>query len=174
MAKRKSGSGKGFKLQLTPDYRSERYTMYIMQVETGILQAATIAPELTDGDVTEVLVDLITRLKTPETLDQLLPAQAADEAEIPTIRNEEESNLVEHLILLNLREAFDKYGPLSAEDVSGILGVIKTSVKRWGHGAHRRGYLTYIEDFLGQAGVEVQKLSANEAKALGLDVDSPE
>jgi hypothetical protein len=54
------------------------------------------------------------------------------------------------------------------------LGVIKTSVKRWGHGAHRRGYLTYIEDFLGQAGVEVQKLSANEAKALGLDVDSPE
>lgn len=174
MAKRKHGPRKGFKLEITPDYRSERYTMYIMKVETGILQAATVAPELTDGHVNKVLIDLIERLQTPETLAHLLPASTEDEAEIPTLSKDGETNLVEQFILLNLRDAFDLYGPLSAEDVSGILGVIKTSVKRWGHGEHRRGYLTYIEGFLGQAGVGVRQLSADETKAMGLDVDPPE
>ena len=54
---------------------------------------------------------------------------------------------------MNLQSAFEDNGPLEAEDVIGILGVIKTSVKRWSIGAHRRGYLTFLEDFLGQAGV---------------------
>jgi hypothetical protein len=72
---------------------------------------------------------------------------------------------------MNLRLAFERYGPLPAEDVMGILGVIKTSVKRWSVGMHRRGYITYIEGFLGQMGVKVQKLTEEDAKSLGLEAD---
>jgi imidazolonepropionase-like amidohydrolase len=62
-----------------------------------------------------------------------------------------------------------------AEDTIGILGVIKTSVKRWGVGMHRRGYITFLEGFLGQMGVKVRQLSAEEASDLGLrQLDNPE
>ncbi|MCK6629402.1 MAG: hypothetical protein L6R45_30025 [Anaerolineae bacterium] len=172
MAKRKRvpGARPGFKLNLTPDYRSEQYVMYILNAETGLLQAGTISPDLTDGDISQALDDLIARLKQPEAAHLLLSPRSSEpggsEATV-----EGEHAFVQHLVLMNLHSAFERYGPLEVEDVIGILGVIKSSVKKWSVGMHRRGYLTFIEGFLGQMGVKVQQLSAEEAEALGLKAD---
>ena len=46
-----------------------------MNAEMGILQAATIDPGLTDGDVKQTVESLISRLKEPGTLPQLLPGE---------------------------------------------------------------------------------------------------
>ena len=168
MAKRKRtpGSHKGFRLELVKDYRSERYVMYIAHAETGILQAGTINPDLTDGDVFRALADLIAQLQEPDTFARLFPVEMAEKSDVAD-KNEGQS-FVQIFILMNLRDTFKKYGRLEAVDVIGILDVIKTSVKRWGVGMHRRGYLTYIEGFLGQAGVKVQQISQEEVEALGL------
>lgn len=172
MAKRKRVPGErpGFKLNINPDYRSERYVMYIANAETGLLQAGTINPDLTDGDVSQALEELIARLKQPEGASLLLSPRSSEpggsEAKV-----EGEHAFVQHFVLMNLRSAFERYGPLDAEEVIGILGVIKSSVKKWSTGMHRRGYLTFIEGFLGQMGVKVQQISAEEAEALGLKAD---
>ncbi|MBI1881586.1 MAG: hypothetical protein HYR94_25680 [Chloroflexi bacterium] len=168
--KRKPGERQGFKLNLSKDYRSERYVMYIANAETGILQAATIDPDLTDGEVSEALADLISQLEQPE-LAGLLLSQKTDEPEPTEAKLEGKYAFVQHFVLMNLRSAFERYGLLDTEDVIGILGVIKTSVKRWSVGMHRRGYITYIEGFLGQMGVRVQKLTDEEAQALELKAD---
>ncbi len=165
MAKRKRGGRKGFSLKLETDYRSERFTMYIANAETGILQASKVAPELTDGDVSQGLADLIAALNDPVQAEKLLASRTqADDEE--SSQKQDDLGLVPHFIMINLRMAFDQYGPLPAEDVIGILDVIKTSVKRWGHGAHRRGYLTFIEGFLGRAGIETRLLTPEEVENL--------
>ena len=144
--------------------------MYIANAETGLLQAGKINPELTDGQVSAALDDLISRLEQPE-LAELLLTQTAGETQSSEAKLSDEYNFVQHFVLMNLRSAFERYGPLEAEDVIGILGVIKSSVKKWSNGMHRRGYLTFIEGFLGQMGVKVQQLTAEEAEALGLKTD---
>jgi len=169
--KRKPGSRKGFKLRPVKDYRSSDFTYYTMNAEIGILQASKIEPDLKDSNVSESLKDLITRLEEPEALPKLLPAEtSADVDEVVRSDSQRELNIVQALILSNLRRAFDKHGPLEAEDVAGILDVIKTSVKRWSVDRRGRGYLTYIEEFLGQMGIDVQEISKEQARALGLDV----
>jgi hypothetical protein len=167
--KRKPGRGKGFKLRLDKDYRSDQYIPYIMNVETGILEAATIDPGLTDGDVKQTIESLISRLKEPETLPQLLPGESTD---TPTLPPEGEGSYVQALIMMNLQRAFNENGPLEVEDVIGILKVINHSLSKWNIGLHKRGYLDYLQDFLGEVGVNVQKLSLPEVKAL--DLDKPE
>ncbi|MCL4300396.1 MAG: hypothetical protein KJ077_31970 [Anaerolineae bacterium] len=169
--KRKPGEREGFKLNLSKDYRSERYAMYIAHAETGLLQAGTIDPDLTDGDVSQALEDLISRLKQPE-LAELLLSQQTGESQSSEAKLEGQHAFVQNFVLMNLHSAFERYGPLDAEDVIGILGVIKSSVKKWSVGPHRRGYLTFIEGFLGNMGVKVQKLTTEEAEALGLKADT--
>jgi hypothetical protein len=165
--KRKPGSRKGFKLKISPDYRSEGYVMYVANAETGILQAGTIDPELTDGDVYQALDDLISQLQAPDTFSKFFPDQTPEESEKPDPGDRKDtSGFVQSFVTMNLRSAFEQNGRLKAEDVIGILEVIKTSVKRRSVGMHRRGYLTYIEDFLGQMGVKVWQLSEEEVEEL--------
>ena len=162
MAKRKrtAGNRKGFQLRVDKDYRTEAYVMYIVNAEIGILQAATIDPEVTDGDVFRALENLISQLQEPEALPSLLLGDTSEAVQEYT--SDTSSDLrayVQHFILTNLKHAFEEHGPLEAEDVIGVLGVIRTSVKRWNVGMHRRGYLTYLEGFLGQMGVNVEEIS---------------
>ena len=167
--KRKPGNRKGFQLRVEKDYRSEAYVMYIMNAEIGVLQAAAIDPELTDGDVNGALEDLIVQLQEPEALPRLLPGDTSEgDQEPPSDTSSDLRAYVQHFILMNLNHAFEEHGPLEAADVIGVLGVIKTSIKRWNVGMHRRGYLTYLEDFLGQMGVTVNEISAEEAEALDI------
>jgi hypothetical protein len=120
-------------------------------------------PDLNDGDVHEALNDLITKLEDPDTFQKFFASTDKDRAE-----GEKMDGLVQSFIIMNLRQAFEQHGSLAAKDVIGILGVIKTSVKRWSHGMHRRGYLTYIEGFLGQMGIKTWQLSEEEVENLEL------
>jgi hypothetical protein len=171
--KRKPGSRKGFKLEIAKNYQSDQYTLYIMNAEIGILQASKIDPHLTDGDVFESLRDLISQAKEPETWSRRWATETDDSTE-ETGDPQDQTDLVQHLIMMNLRSAFEKYGPLEPEDVAGILDVMKTSVKRWSVGMHARGYLTYIEGFLGGMGVEMWQLSPEEVEELELYRDDSE
>jgi hypothetical protein len=172
IAKRKRKPGEerqGFKLNLSTDYRSERFVMYIANAETGILQAATVDSDLTDGEVSQALEELMAQLND-ETVFRglLLENQAPDAASHLDVSNKDRNSFVQNFILINLRTAFERYGPLNAEDTIGILGVIKTSVKRWSVGLHRRGYITFIEGFLGEMGVGVRKLTDKEVEEMDL------
>jgi hypothetical protein len=168
--KRKPGSRKGFTLRPIKDYRSDEYIPYVMKAEIGILQASTIDSDLTDGDVRKALESLTAQLKKPDAILKLLPDQSG---EVPETSREAEADLIQSLILTNLRAAFDESGPLEAEDMIGILKVINVSVGKWNVGLHKRGYLDYIEDFLGGMGVNVRQLSQDEVKKLGLDEIEP-
>jgi hypothetical protein len=165
MAKRKSGKRKGFKLELVEDYRSDKYIFYIVSVETGLLQAGTIHSDLTDGDVYQALGALITDLKEPDIFQKLFfPMDEESQPEQDVEKRVD--GTISFLIVSNLKTAFEQHGPLRAEDVIGILEVIRTSVKRWSHGMHRRGYLTYIKGFLGQMGIKTWQLSEEEVEKL--------
>ena len=174
VAKRKRGKRKGFTLQLEKDYRSEAYVPYIVRIESGILQAATIDPDLTDGDVDQALRHFMAELQSPEALTRLLPAKT-DEASPDAESQKTKQDFIQFFVFLNLQDAFaEQLRPISAEDVSGIFGVLRSSLKSWGHGAHRRGYITYLEGFLGQMGIATRRLSEEEAAALGLEPGGPE
>lgn len=174
--KRKPGEREGFKLNLSKDYHSERYVMHLMNAEIGLLQAGTINEDLTDGKVIEALEDLILQLQEPELFTQLLLSPTpAEHEELPAVKDDGTYTLAQHLVLMNLRSAFKQYRPLEAEEVIGILEVIKTSVKRHSVGMHRRGYLNFLKGFLGQMGVQVRQISAEEANELELrPLDDPE
>jgi hypothetical protein len=165
MAKRKRGKRKGFTLELAEDYRSEKYVIYIASAETGILQAGTLDPDLTDGDVYEALNDLINQLEDSDTFQKFFTPEPVSEEEAK-VESKKMEGMVQSFIIMNLRDAFEQHGRLAAKDVIGILDVIRTSVKRWSHGMHRRGYLTYIEGFLGQMGIGAWQLSEEEIENL--------
>lgn len=141
--------------------------MYIAHTETGLLQAGTIDPELTDGDVYQALTDLMMQLQDPATFEKFFAGKTDEKPnKLDLGDSENEHGFVQSFVLMNLRDAFAKFGRLPAEDVIGILDVIKTSVKRWSVGMHRRGYLTYIEEFLGQMGVYAKRLTQEEVENL--------
>lgn len=160
MAKRKIRSGGGFKLRLEKDYRSNEYVPYIVRVETGILEAWTINPDLRDGEVREALRSLTTLIKKNGQLPGRLTGETA---------SDQKQSFLEVLILNNLKAAFDKQGPLMAEDVIGILNVVNHSVGAWNRGMHGQEYLKYIKEFLGRMGIAPRLLSEEEVKELGLD-----
>lgn len=171
--KRKPGERKGFKLKIPKNYRGDQYVPYIMNAEIGILQASKIDPHLTDGDVFEALRDLISQASEPETWSKRWAAETDDAAEEPG-DSQAQGDMIQHLIIMNLKSAFERHGPLEPKDVVGVLDVIKSSVKRWSVGMHARGYLTYIEGFLGETGVEIRQLSPEEVAELELNRDDSE
>lgn len=158
--KRKPGERSGSKLRPIKDYRDDHFTLYIAQVETGIVEAWTIEPDLRDGDVREALRKMIREMKRSDQLPDL----AADDEEKP-----DGTSFLEWQILAGLRQAFEKHGPLNVEDTIGILGVINSSVGTWNRGMRGQEYLKYIKDFLRGMGVTMRQVTQEEAEALLLD-----
>ncbi|MCB0210094.1 MAG: hypothetical protein KDJ52_12230 [Anaerolineae bacterium] len=164
MAKRKRSNrdGSGAKLHPIKDYRSEQYTPYIFEVETGILETWTIEPDLRDGDVRDTLRQLMQSMKRSGEL----PPEVTTEGGKRT----EAINLLEWRILEGLRFGFEKHGPLNVEAIIGILSVINHSVGTWNRGMRGQEYLTYIRDFLGGMGVEVREITEEEAESLLIEI----
>jgi hypothetical protein len=172
--KRKPAEGGGPKLRAFKDYRDDQYVFYIFQVEAGILEAWTIEPDLRDGDVREALRGLI---RTMKRTGELPPALWSETPEETSEETSEAPNLLEWRLLSNLRQAFEKHGPLDVADTIGILTVINNSVGAWNRGMRGQEYLKYIREFLGGMGVTVREISETEAKTMLLepaeDDDSP-
>jgi hypothetical protein len=167
MAKRKRQRGGGSKLQLPKDYRDDHYVPYIIQAETGILEAWAIAPALNDGEVRQTLRQLIRQIDRSGQLPPELQDVAAEGEEISV--EADEQNILPIFILKGLRHAFREHGALPPEDVVGILKVINYSIGTWNEGMRRQGYLTYLKGFLGNMSVGVRRLTQSEAEELGLD-----
>ncbi len=165
--KRKHGDRPGFQFKLSKDYSIDIYVRYLMSAETGLFQAGTINADLTDGDVDQALTDLMAQLQEPDVFLKLFSPKIEPSNQLDMV-DKNENEFVQTFVLMNLRETFARYGRLEAEDVIGILDVVKTSVKRWSVGMHRRGYLTYIKGFLGQMGVTVRQATPEEAENLKL------
>lgn len=165
MAKRKRRPGGGSKLRPIKDYRDEEYTPYIFKIESGILQAWTVKPDLRDGEVRETLRSIMSSIKKSGELPEMLARSSSEEAETAA---QDAGSILEYLILNNLRDAFEKHGPLNAEDTVGVLSVVNHSVGTWNRGMRGQEYLKYIKDFLGSMGVEVYMLTDEEVENLGL------
>ena len=159
--KRKPGERRGSKLRPIKDYRDDYFTLYIAQVETGILEAWTIEPDIRDGDVREALRKLIRDMKRTDELPAGLTADNEEKAD--------DTSLLEWRILAGLQLAFERHGSLNVEDTIGILGVINSSVGTWNRGMRGQEYLKYIQGFLGGLGVSVRQVTQEEAEALLLD-----
>jgi hypothetical protein len=167
MAKRKRRPGRGSKLRPAKDYRDDAYVPYIFKAESGILQAWTVEPDLRDGDVRQALRSLI---KISDQISGILTEEDEGSKEsIGKILSDNRHALIKWLIITNLQDAVQEQGPLTAEDLAGILKVINNSVGTWNRGMRGQEYLKYIKDFLGGARVRVPQFSADEMKMLGLD-----
>lgn len=151
MAKRKRKPGRGSKLRPIKDYRSDEYLPYIFKAETGILKAWGIEPDMTDGNVRQALRELISQLKESSTLPRPLTADVTSEP--VRIEAERIEDLIQNFILYHLRQAFEAQGPLSIEDLIGVLKTINHSIGAWNVGMNQQGYLNYLEGFLGKMGV---------------------
>ena len=94
----------------------------IIKIESGILQAATIDPTLTDGQVEQVLQQLIRGLKKVE------PATRQLNDSVITRMSETSNDLVSECIISNFSASLNDTGILSIEDGIGMLRVIKSSL----------------------------------------------
>lgn len=161
MAKRKRKPGEDRRPVIQPikDYRSDEYLPYIFQIEAGILQAWAIKPDLRDGDVR----DALRRLMSPLKKSGQLPPQLSGE---PVSETAESLPLLDHMILLQLKEVFTEHGMLSAENLVGVLSSINHSVGSMNLGMQQQSYLYFIKGFMGGMGFHVHQLNDEEAGQL--------
>lgn len=147
MAKRKRKRGGGSKLQIQKDYRDDQYVPYIHKAETGIIEVWRAEPDLTDGEVRQALRDLIALIgnwdKPPTE-----PAILDDEPSLVFAGDSKVDQLSE-AIIDGLQIAFAEQGPLTIEDLIGVLKQINYSVGNMNTGLKQQGYLRFVADFLG-------------------------
>jgi hypothetical protein len=146
MAKRKRGKSEGgSKLRPIKNYQDDVYLPYIYKAEKGIIYVWEEIPDLTDGDVREALRDLI---KIIEGWDISLET-AADLTDVSLVFDDEYPiDLLCGAIIDGLISAFQQEGPLSIEDLIGVLKQINYSVGNMNIGMRQQGYLRFVSRFL--------------------------
>jgi hypothetical protein len=135
--------------RLLGKYRRDEFTPYTMQTELDILGLATADPALTDEDVREALRQLVRTLKRSGDLSR--PFGAADAQAL----SEAAGDPVGVAAMAGLVQALAEQGPLSVEDVIGVLGTIRSSARTWSQGPRSRGYLTFLARFFENMGIIV-------------------
>ena len=129
-------------------YQSERWVPHVYQTELAICE--TIAHSdgrLTNEQVEAALVRLIDNLRRG-----LPPALPDGEPEVPFAAGQEVEFLVWN-IRRHWRELFDDEGPVSRDDLVGILRTLLHSIEAhaWNTGPHR-GYVDFLASFMRSAG----------------------
>ena len=131
-------------------YKTEALVTTLCSAETGILQAFVISGrELTDRVVESALVDMIMALRR-NTLPPL------DDEPDSSYTTHSDKDLVCWCIRGNWRELYCTEPPLGRDKLVGVLRTILGSIEVWkSAGRDSRGYLNYIEGFLGEMGISV-------------------
>lgn len=145
-------------------YKTEELVRVILETETAIHECDVMSERLADRDVRKALETLIVQLRSgrlPE-IDPKKPLEVGPD------------NLSE-LVIWNIRGHWDYYfhdKPHPGRDkLVGVLRTILGSIETWGHpGPASRGYLDFLEEFLGDLGIEVKQVSAQD---LPPEVDMP-
>jgi hypothetical protein len=134
-------------------YKSEKYVEALMKAEVGIYESYVITErQLTDWDVKKSLEYLIRELRgeKPKPTDGLQAKNEAGESEDVTAWR----------IKDQWKQLFADQPRHSNADLAGVLRTILGSVElRSRPTPDSRGYLHYLEGFLGQMGVNVELLN---------------
>jgi hypothetical protein len=145
-------------------YKTEQYVEAIMKAEVGIYEAYVLTDRrLTDRKVRDALEYLVRDLRGEK------PMPPADNPQTENDKGEPE-DLIASRIKDNWRELFARSPRHSAADLVGILRTILGSIRVWSRpGPDSRGYLHYLEGFLGQMGVKVEALPSGKKSEEGED-----
>lgn len=131
------------------NYRTEKYVEYIFHAEMGVLQAATILSDLTDGEVLSALRKLVARIRSDG---------------LPRYREQpmDTEGLVAWLVVQEWERLFQRSGRLSRQDMVGVLNTVIESAEAHVSTPRRRSYLNYLKKFMKRAGVTVDRVLADE------------
>jgi hypothetical protein len=139
-------------------YKKDEYVNVFLHTELGIHEVdVVLGRKMPDRVAQSALEKLVGRLRQG-------PLPAVDDLgrapEFPAGQEDE-------MIVWSIRrkwELLKETEPLpDRETLVGILRTILNSMETWGgRGAHSRGYLSYIEGFLAQAGARVEVLDAED------------
>ena len=147
--KRKPGSGSA-KSVLKPikDYRDDQYVPYIYGGERGIINVWQSWPEMTDGDVRQALRKLI---KIGQGWAQ--PADSPADLTVPSLEFafEDRHDILCSAIIAGLKDVFAESGPLTVEDLLGVLKQMNYSIGNMNTGMRQQSYLRFVAGFLDQA-----------------------
>jgi len=149
-------------------YKSERFVEALMQAEVGIYESYVITDRrLTDREVEKSLEYLILQLRGE---------QPEPPANNPRVDLEGESeDMIAWRIKEHWAELFADKPRHSNSDLAGILRTILGSINVWSRqAAEARGYLHYIEGFLGEMGVHVEVQKPAEDHGAEEDADAGE
>jgi len=139
-------------------YRSNELVPICLEAETAILECFVISGRsLTDHDVWETLTQMVLDIRHGRIkpfLDPFAPPQPSDN--------------IEDFMVHDIRS---RWGTLctiglapSRDTFAGVLRTILGSIETHSSpGANSQGYLTFIEEFLGKCGREVQLIEDEEA-----------
>jgi len=137
-------------------YKTEELVPVHLETETAIHECDVTSERLTDHDVRKALETLLMQLRSGR-LPEIDPEKPLEIG--PDDRSE--------LIIWNVRGRWDHFfhkNPHPGRDkLAGVLRTILGSVETWGHpGPTSRGYLDFLEGFLGDLGIKVKEVSREE------------
>lgn len=144
MAKRKRKSGSGSSLKLMKTYEEPEFIPYIHETEAGIIQVWHEVPTLTDGDVRKALRGVIKSIqKWDQPLDQ--PVQLVEEdMVIFGTGTDDKIDMLTVAIMEGMQDAFDASGPLTVQDLLGVLKRINHSIGNMNSGMRQQSYLQFV------------------------------
>jgi hypothetical protein len=145
-------------------YRSAAFVPIIHRTEIGIYESYVLSDRtLTDDDVEEDLGRLIGQLRAKSLPSPKGPGgeQADDDGE-------------DRLILWSIRRNWqilaDRGSLPGRDDLIGVLRTILSSLEtRRSMNLNARGYLHFLEDFMKQTGVKVERVRPEELSSLGIE-----
>jgi hypothetical protein len=157
-------------------YRNEKYVPLVFQTEAGIYEAFVMEDrKLTDHDVRRCLEELIRGFRSGREQFAAAPdiggcdrEAADDERDAPDF------------LTWNIRQHWqfylEKHDPPARDDVVGVLRTILGCIETWGTmNPESRGYLHFLQDFMGEAGVHCEKVSGDtEIQVLDDDIEEDE
>lgn len=151
-------------------YKTAELVPLLADTETGILEAFAVSDRrLTDGSVEQALVKMIMGMRR----DTLLPLEGKSPSQGPTeCHPDDEEGLVIWRICDHWRSMFEDKPAPARDTFVGILRTILGSIEVWrSPGPTSRGYLRYMEGFLGRVGISVERLPLGEEpeEEVGLD-----
>ena len=151
-------------------YRTPEFVPILHRTEIGIYETYVMLDrELTDDEVEAALERLIIHLR-----QKALPV-LGDSGQPTGSEDDEDEGLILGNIRRNWQDLADRGGLPGRDDLIGVLRTILHSLEIWrGQSLHARGYLHYIEGFMKETGVRVQKLDPDMARRLEVEGESPE
>jgi hypothetical protein len=141
-------------------YKTEELLPVVMRTEVGIYEAYVMTGRtLTDHQVASALTKLVLQMRK----GPLPPLEATESVKVEPGKEED---LVMWSIRRNWDDLFQTEPRRSGETLQGILRTLLGSIDVWGSpAAQSRGYLHFLEGFLRQGGVTVNRLTAEGAAA---------